>query len=68
LSGFLWFDLRFDAAAGAARGRIRVGDAAFSPYRPRPVADPPFADAAAGPPFPGVGPWSMFGGLQPGSF
>ncbi len=59
---------RADAAARTARGRIRVGDAAFSPYRPRPVADPPFADAAVGPPFPAVGTWSLFGGLQPGSF
>jgi hypothetical protein len=65
---FLGEQRRADAAARAARGRIRIGDAAFSPYRPRPVADPPFADAAAGPPFPGVGPWSLFGGLQPGSF
>jgi hypothetical protein len=53
-----------DEASRAARGRIRVGDAAFSPYRPRPVADPPFADAAAGPPALSVGPWGTFIGLD----
>lgn len=67
-AAFIAEQRRADAAARAARGRIRVGDAAFSPYRSRPVADPPFADAAAGPPFPAIGPWSLFGGLQPGSF
>lgn len=67
-AAFIAEQRRADAAARAARGRIRVGDTAFSPYRSQPVADPPFADAAAGPPFPSVGPWSLFGGLQPGSF
>lgn len=67
-AAFLDEQRREEAAARAARGRIRLGDAAFSPYRPRPVADPPFADAAAGPPFPAAGPWNLFGGLQPGSF
>jgi hypothetical protein len=67
-AAFIAEQRRADAAARAARGRIRLGDAAFSPYRSRPVADPPFADAAPGPPFPGVGPWSLFGGLPPGGF
>lgn len=53
-----------DAAGRAARGRIRVGDATLSPYRPRPVPEPPFADAPAGPPFLSVGAWGPFVGLN----
>lgn len=52
-------------AARAVRSRIRVGGAACSPYRARPVADPPFAETADGQPFPGAGPWGMFIGLNP---
>ena len=51
-------------AERTARGRIRVGDAAFSPYRARPVAEPPFADAVAEPPALTVGPWGTFIGLN----
>lgn len=52
------------AAERTARGRIRVGDTAFSPYRPQPAADPPYAEAAAGPPFLTVGPWGSVVGVD----
>lgn len=51
-------------AAREARSRVRVGDAALSPYRVPPVAEPPFADTGDGQPFPQVGPWGIFGGLN----
>jgi hypothetical protein len=53
-----------EQAARAARSRIRVGDAAFSPYRARPVADPPLVDAVDGPPFLIAGPWGTCIGLN----
>ncbi|MCE2727186.1 MAG: hypothetical protein LW698_10460 [Planctomycetaceae bacterium] len=52
----------------AARGRIRVGDAAFSPYRPRPATDPPFADVGDGEPYGPILPWGPFVRVQVGGF
>ncbi|MFM7411800.1 MAG: hypothetical protein ACKO6E_01090 [Planctomycetota bacterium] len=58
-----------DAAAATRRRleRIRRGEAAFSPYRPQPVADPPFSDAVAGPPALMVGPWGVAFGIDVGA-
>jgi hypothetical protein len=59
---------RIDEAARVARGRIRVGDAAFSPYRPRPATDPPFADVGDGEPYGPILPWGPFVRVQVGGF
>jgi hypothetical protein len=59
---------RIDDAARVARGRIRVGDAAFSPYRPRPATDPPFADVGDGEPYGPILPWGPFVRVQVGGF
>lgn len=67
-AAFLRQQRRIDEAARAARMRIRVGDAAFSPYRPRPAADPPFADVGDGEPYGPVLPWGPFIRVQVGGF
>lgn len=59
---------RIAEATRAARTRIRLGDAAFSPYRPRPVADPPFADVGDGEPYGPILPWGPFVRVQVGGF
>lgn len=59
---------RIDEASRAARTRIRVGDAAFSPYRPPPAADPPFADVGDGEPYGPILPWGPFIRVQVGGF
>jgi hypothetical protein len=41
-------------------GRIRRGDAAFSPYRTQPAGSPPFPDTFDSPTVVGVGPWGSF--------
>ncbi|MFM7185397.1 MAG: hypothetical protein ACKO4Z_11585 [Planctomycetota bacterium] len=56
-----------DAATRRRLERIRRGEAAFSPYRPQPVADPPFSDAVAGPPALMVGPWGVAFGIDVGA-
>lgn len=56
-----------DAALRERLERIRRGAAAFSPYRPQPVAEPPFAGAVAGPPALMVGPWGMELGIDVGA-
>ena len=67
-AAFLGAQRRIDALARAARSRIRVGDAAFSPYRATIIADPPFADVGDGMPFGPVLPWGPFVGVQVGGF
>jgi hypothetical protein len=67
-AAFLQEQRRFDALARAARGRIRLTDVTFSPYRAGPVADPPFADVGDGMPFGPIPPWGPFIGLQVGGF
>lgn len=59
---------RIDAAARLARSRIRRGDAAFSPYRPRPAADPPFTDVGEGQAVAAIAAWGPFIGVQVGGF
>jgi LmbE family N-acetylglucosaminyl deacetylase len=59
---------RIDTAARTARSRIRVGDAAFSPYRGRTVADPPFTDVGDGQAVVGIAAWGPFIGVQIGGF
>lgn len=56
-----------DAATRARLGKVRRGAAAYSPYRPQPVVDPPFADAVAGPPALTVGPWGVAFGIDVGA-
>jgi hypothetical protein len=51
---------RSEAADRARLGRIRRGDAAFSPYRGQPVGSPPFPDTFDSPTVVGVGPWTSF--------
>ncbi len=51
---------RAEADDRARLGRIRRGDAAFSPYRGPPVANPPFPDSFDSPTVVGVGPWTSF--------
>lgn len=65
---FLRQQRRIDDAARTARTRIRVGDAAFSPYRLRPAADPPFADVGDGEPYGPILPWGPFISVQVGGF
>jgi len=64
-----WREQRqIDTAARAMRSRIRVGDAALSPYRSRPAAEPPFADVGDGQPTVGIAAWGPFIGVQVGGF
>jgi hypothetical protein len=51
---------RSESAERARLGRIRRGDAVFSPYRGQPVGAPPFADSFDSPTVVGVGPWTSF--------
>jgi len=67
-AAFVGQQRRIDEAARAARTRIRVGDATFSPYRPRPAADPPFADVGDGEPYGPILPWGPFIRVQVGGF
>lgn len=67
-AAFVGRQRRIDDAARAARTRIRVGDAAFSPYRPRPAADPPFADVGDGEAYGPILPWGPFIRVQVGGF
>lgn len=67
-AAFLRQQRRIEEAAHAARTRIRIGDAAFSPYRPRPAADPPFADVGDGEPYGPILPWGPFLRVQVGGF
>lgn len=59
-SAFIGDAHRAEAADRARLGRIRHGDAAFSPYRGPPVDDPPFPDSFDTPTVVGVGPWTSF--------
>lgn len=49
-------------------GRIRRGDAAFSPYRTQPAGSPPFPDTFDSPTVVGVGPWGSFSDVSFAAF
>lgn len=56
-----------DLALRGQLKKVRRGTAAFSPYRPQPVEEPPFSNSVAGPPALIVGPWGVAFGIDVGT-